>query len=327
MKSVRITYDQIPEFEPMSAAIGYFDGLHLGHQQLISEAEKEAEKKNLKSALITFDPDPWAVFRPDANRDHLQTMKQKEQMARALGLDEMIVIDFSKEFAALSPDEFHRMLKSMNVQHLVCGFDFSYGFHGSGNPETLKNQTDFEVEVIDSVNDEKEKISSSRIEALVRNGEVQKAGELLGSLYCIEGEVVHGFKRGSRLLGFPTANLKCESGLVIPEKGVYAGLAEVDGRLYEAMINIGKNPTFQNDDMSIEAHLLNFEGDLYGKEVRFFFAKRIRPEIRFENPDQLKKQLAEDESQVGPLLSEMTPLIERTAALWRLSPDFDIIRK
>ncbi|WP_083647632.1 riboflavin biosynthesis protein RibF [Ileibacterium valens] len=321
----KIKYNEIPKLKPMSAAIGFFDGFHKGHEQLIAAAISEAKKNHLKSAVITFAPDPWTVFKPDANRDHLLSDEEKEQFCKNLGIDEMIIIEFTREFAALSPGQFNEMLVKLNVKYLVCGFDFTYGYKGLGNPQTLKEQDAFHVEVISSVNDEDGKISSSRIESLIRQGEVSKAASLLGYIYSVNGKVVHGFKRGSSLLGFPTANIETPAGIVLPELGVYTGMAAVDGILYPAMINVGYNPTFDNHSISIEGNLLDFHQDLYGKIVRFFFVSRIRPEIRFNNLDELITQLESDQKAVKPALAKEKALIRATGSLWSLKDSFVII--
>ncbi len=321
----RTDYRHVSSDGPISAAIGYFDGFHEGHLQLINEAIAQAGKRGIHSAIITFDPDPWTVFKPDANRDHLLEQDEKERFAKALGADELIIIDFSKEFASLSPEKFHQMLRDLGVKNLVCGFDFTYGYKGSGSPQTLKNQKDFDVEVIDSVNDDKGKISSSRIESLIRQGEVAKAGELLGYFYSIAGTVEHGFKRGSRLLGFPTANIRVPDQIVLPEKGVYAGYAETDGKIYPCMINVGRNPTFENEKISIEGNLFDFDQDLYGKKIRYFFAARIRPEQKFSSPELLRKQLEKDRNETRKLLARKQPLLQPTLRLWSLNPDFVIM--
>lgn len=304
MKTTRIDYRNIPDLPASSAAVGYFDGFHKGHQQLVREAEKTAEKEGLASAIITFDPDPWVIFRPEENRDHIMSLQDKEDMALSMGIEQFYILDFSREFSSLSPKEFENVIKEMNVRNLVCGFDYTYGYKGAGKPEDLKKQNDFSVEVIDSVNNQDQKISTTRIEKLIRGGLVKKASELLGSPYSISGIITHGYQRGGRLLGFPTANLKPTDSYVIPMNGVYAGYVQIDHQLYPAMINVGTNPTFGNDAVSVEANIFHFHEDIYGKKARFYFVERIRPEIRFSSAEQLKEQLEKDRKRCELLLSD-----------------------
>lgn len=325
MKTVRIKYNKLPKLKPTSAAIGYFDGFHLGHQQLLEKAKEEAGNRKIRSAVITFDPDPWTVFRPDENRDHLLSEQDKEELAEAMGADCLYVIEFSKDFAALSPEDFIRMLAKMNVQNLVCGFDYTFGYKGSGTTEQLEQQNLFDVEVIAPVRERNLKISSSRIESLLRRGLVFKVNELLGYDYSIAGTIVHGFSRGGSLLNCPTANLKPDTDYVLPGNGVYAGWVAIGKEVYPAMINIGNNPTFGNDQVTVEANILNFDQDIYGKHVRFFFTDRVRPEKRFSSVEDLKKQLCFDRERVEELLKKRTKTFDRGMRLWSLKNPFDIM--
>lgn len=327
MKIYEIRYTDIPELPASAAAIGYFDGFHKGHQQLIGKARQIAKEKGLQSALITFHPDPWTVFKPWANKDHLLTPADKQQLAQGFGVDLLYILHFDKAFAGLPIEDFHAILAAMNVKELVCGFDFTYGAKGLGSPRTLRQQTSFSVHEISSVNDLDWKISSTRIEKLLRAGLVSKANALLGYYYSIAGIVVHGYGRGSDVLQMPTANLQSEEGYVMVGKGVYAGYVLYNGTMYQAMINIGSNPTFGNDRVSIEANLLDFDKDLYGAMVRFFFCARIRPEIRFENPEALRAQLQTDRRLTPRWLKREKYLLGPTVDLWSLKGSFDILKQ
>lgn len=327
MKVVFLAADEIPALPPTCAAIGYFDGFHIGHRQLIDKACSLAKSAGLKSALITFDPDPWFVFKKDANKDHLLSLTDKAEMAGSFGLDYLYVLHFDAAFASKSIESFHEILMEMNVKKLVCGFDFTYGHKGMGNAATLMLQKNFEVSVIDEVDDQDEKISTTRIERMLRAGLVKRAAGLLGYYYSIPGVVVHGYKRGGQILQMPTANLQPAPGYVLPANGVYAGYV-YDGKQFRpAMINVGSNPTFNNGELSIEAHIFDFDNNLYGRMVRFFFAYRLRPEKRFKNIQDLRAQLDKDQITSRELLSHPCDLLGATVDLWSSSDSFDILEK
>ena len=233
-----------------------------------------------------------------------------------MGIEVMYVITFSKDFSALDVDAFHFLLKSMNVVHITCGFDFKYASKNSGNVKTLQSQNYFDVSVIDSVNSKNEKISSSRIEPLIQSGKIDLANELLSYMYSIEGCIEHGFKRGSTLLNFPTANLGVDPDYLVPSSGVYAGFVCVKDTLYGAMINVGNNPTFENKKVSIEAHIFDFDQDIYDEHVRFFFLKKTRNEIRFDGFEALKKQLQSDILTCKKVILQDSKYVARTASRW-----------
>lgn len=317
MKILRISDQRIPSLPASACAIGYFDGLHKGHQQLIQAALCTASQQNIACAVLTFDPDPWAVIRPDAPLSHLTDLSDKAALLEKMGVDLFYIIDFSRRFAALSIDAFHDFLAAMNIRDLVCGFDFTYGFKGSGNADSLKRETRFETEVISSVDEDEQKISSTRLEALLEQGNVEKAGELCGFYYSLKGEIVHGYKRG-RQMGFPTANLKVSQEAIAPAAGVYAGYVQYGLSVSPAMINVGSNPTFGNSAMSIEACLLGVHVNLYGQHARFFFVSRLRKEMKFSSMEQLSAQLSADEAAVLPALKSHAALLAPTAKLWSL---------
>lgn len=326
MKVLRFSYTELPDLPPLACAIGYFDGFHHGHRQLVEKARQLAQKHGISSAVMTFDPDPWYVFKPDADKHHLQSVHDKVVLCQNLGIDYLLIVDFTKEFASLEPAAFHNVLAGLNIRYLVCGFDFTYGFRSTGNVETLKKQYKFEVDVIEPIKHEDEKISSSRIEKLVREGRVEEANDLLDCYYSIAGIIVHGFERG-RLLNYPTANLQPEAGYVLPKKGVYAGYVYENGELHACMINIGTNPTFENELMTIEAHIFNYSNDLYGRTVRFFFAFRLRDEKRFSSVQELKEQLDHDAVESQKVLADNTRLLAPTVDLWKIMTPFDILNR
>lgn len=296
MKEIHISMNQRPKLiEPISACIGYFDGIHQGHQKLIQTVCERAAENGSTPALITFDPDPWEVIKNQHDLAHLMSMEDRKQAAAALGIAVWIILDFTWEMAALSVEQFHeQILFPLPLRHLVCGFDFHYANHGSGNCETLRLPSHFALTVVDEICNEQEKISSTRIEALIQSGRMEKAAELLTRPYQMSGTIVHGFKNGHRL-GFPTANLRCATRYVLPKEGVYVGEVEVGGQAHPAMINVGRNPTFADHNAcTIEAHLVNYDGDLYDQPVHFRFLHYLRGDVKFADLNALKQQLMQD---------------------------------
>lgn len=320
----RISHEKFYEFPPTVAMIGLFDGFHMGHRMLADKTLKLARQRDIESAVLTFDPDPGTILskRPDGKITYLE---ERIQIAERLGFDRFYICTFVPEFAALEIDEFHKFVYDLNVQALVCGFDFTYGDKGSGNAKTLKEQEYFDVFEIDCFKERGEKISSTRIKQLIRSGALKEAGRLLGYFYSLPGKVASGFQRGSRLLGFPTANLACKTGYIIPRNGVYGGYVLLGDTAYPAMINIGFNPTFKNKEQTIEANLFNFDQDIYGKEIRIFFLFRLRDEKSFEGIDGLISQLKTDRRRVKQYLKNMEPQWSESCRLWRINRSFAII--
>lgn len=317
MKTIRIDYKQIPKLPESVCAIGYFDGLHMGHQELIEQAKEDAKKLHVQCAVATFDPDPWKIIHPQANLEHLSDLDDKATLLSHAQVDVFYILDFTSDFAALSVEAFHQVIEDLNIRELVCGYDYHYGAKGAGNVETLQTATGFETKVIGQVSKADEKISSTWIEKLIRQGNVQEANDLLGYIYSIKGIVVHGYERG-RILGFPTANLSVGPESILPKNGVYAGYVQIREDLYPAMINVGYNPTFNNKEKTIEANILNFYEDIYDVPTRFFFVEQLRDEKKFNSLDELKAQLTKDQKSVLPCLNKQKSLYSRTTKLWSL---------
>lgn len=296
MKEILVSMDTEVQMNfDINACIGYFDGLHAGHQTLIQAVLAHSKKNKAVPSLITFDPDPWAIVKKESDLAHLTTMKQRKEIAAALGIECWIVLQFSEQMAALSVEEFHtHILNPLRLRTLVCGYDFHYGYRGAGSANTLLAQSLFDVDVIDEVSDEQEKISSSRIEQLLLSGEMEKAEELLTRPYMIHGTVVHGLRNGHKI-GFPTANLEMSEPYVCPKEGVYAGRVQLADTWYDAMINVGYNPTFgEGKQHTIEAHILDFDRSIYGMQTTYSFLHYIRSDVRFANPEALITQLKKD---------------------------------
>ena len=305
MRIVNVKLGEIrKQKNPVVACIGYFDGMHKGHQALVNATIEKAKELGVESGLITFDPDPWVTLRDAKDVKHITPLQQRINIAVELGIKNIFILNFTKEMAALSPVDFIKVLDSCNIKALICGFDYHYGQFGKGDIESLKRDADFEVIVIDAVSDSEGKISSTRITNLIEEGEVHKAEELLGYAYRVEGYVVHGNAKG-RTIGYPTANVSVPSEYLEPKGGVYACFALIDGKKYKAMVNIGHNPTFNyTETMSLEAYILDFSGDLYDKRLKISFKYYLRPEKKFKYIGNLKMQLEQDEFAVRTLLRE-----------------------
>ncbi|MBQ0065297.1 MAG: riboflavin biosynthesis protein RibF [Firmicutes bacterium] len=320
MEIIRINYRNIPELPDSIACIGFFDGLHRGHQGLVKASVEWAKEENIVSSMITFDPDPWKIFYPEKRCEHLTTIQDRVQIAKKLGIDVVYILTFSIGFAANSVDEFHDILNRMHIKGLVCGFDFQYAYKNSGNTQTILQQNYFKVKVVNSINEEDLKISSSRIEPLIKEGNLLKANHLLGYVYSLSGYIEHGFKRGTNILRIPTANLHLKDEYVLPQVAVYSGMVAFDDVMYPAMINIGRNPTFDNDLLTIEAHIIHFSGDLYGKQARFFFLNKIRDEKKFSSIDELRNQLLSDIETTKKEMQTYQSMVLETSDLWDKKP-------
>lgn len=296
MKVYHIGIDQAEELtENITACIGYFDGLHLGHQKLIEAVKKRAEETKTVPSLITFEPDPWKVIKKIEHIPHITPMKKRMEIAEQLGIQNWIVLNFTKEMADLSIQDFHQyVLGKLNLHTLVCGYDFHYAIKGSGSVETLKAQTKFQVQVIDEVESEHQKISSTRIEHLILNGEMEKATKIMGRAYEINGHVIEGNHIG-RTVGFPTANLCMDDHYLIPKQGVYVGEVFCRGKWYPAFMNVGHNPSFNyQEQTSLEAHIFDFHEMIYQESVIFRFLSFIREECKFPGKEAFMKQLHSD---------------------------------
>ncbi len=276
------------------ACIGYFDGLHLGHQQLFKETKKMSQQLRLQSACICFDEDPHTLLYPTKTFSYLTPMKQRLKRLNQYGFDVCFLLRFNQQMSNLTIDEFHRLLSKLHVKHIVCGQDFRYGKNASGNIDTFQH-SDFIVHSQDLLLDHDKKISSSMIEQHLLAANIEQANQELGYAYTISGTVIHGAKLGSSQLGFPTANLECEEAYIIPKIGVYEGVVEHAGMRYSAMINIGHNPTMNyTSTLSIEAHILDFDKEIYGEHINISFISYLRDEKKFTSIQELIVQLQND---------------------------------
>lgn len=279
-------------------ALGNFDGLHRGHQKIIERVRRSAADRNGAALVLTFDPHPPRVVRPDKAPPLLMTMPQKLDGLSRAGLTGTAVVRFTAAFSQWSPDAFVRqvLVEWLRVSEVWVGADFLFGHERAGTFSVLRAlgaQYGFRAEKIDPVRYKEFVVSSTRIRRLVAEGRVDEAGALLGHHYAIGGTVVHGAARG-RLLGFPTANLSTDNELV-PPTGVYATAAEIGGTRWPAVTNIGVRPTFESvGAVTIETHVLGLDADVYGAPLSLSFIQRLRDERRFPDVDALKEQIQAD---------------------------------
>lgn len=280
-------------------ALGNFDGVHLGHCQLLKKMVSYANKKGGIPSVLLFQPHPQQVLNPSNAPKLLMSNERKIKMMKDLGVELFYLIPFDLNFASLEPEEFVEevLIKKLKVRGVFVGYNYQFGKRGAGKPEDLKKigaEKGIYVEVIPPVVMHGVPISSTLIRSALNNGDVVRARELLGYWPVLQGEVIEGDQRGRRI-GFPTANLAVPEELLIPKSGVYAGEAVVNGEPYLTVLNIGRHPTFGlSNKRTIEAHLLNFDGDLYGKQLEISLYKMLREERKYNNADELVDQINKD---------------------------------
>jgi riboflavin kinase/FMN adenylyltransferase len=306
--------DEIPATLGTSVVtIGNFDGVHLGHREIFRTVRTAAEREGAISVVVTFVPHPLKVIpNPKKHLKLINTYAEKENLIAASGIDCLLTIPFEESFAALTARQFVEdvLVKRLNVAHLVIGYDYSFGRNRQGNVSTLMElgkEFGFKVQVLEPIGHEGMIYSSSQVRRLIQDGDVVGVVPLLGRQFSLGGVVVAGHHRGAGL-GFPTANIRTEKELV-PASGVYAVKVKIDEALYDGACNIGNNPTFGNDETSIEVFLFDFAGDLYGRELRIYFIAKIRDERKFAGIDELKQAITADVAQCREILGA-TSVIE-----------------
>jgi riboflavin kinase/FMN adenylyltransferase len=280
-------------------AIGFFDGVHLGHQQILRQTIADARKDNAVSVAITFDQHPNTIVAPAKIPPLIYSLEQKLETITSLGLDNILLIHFDKKFSGQTGEAFIRHLaRDFGKIGSVCvGAEFTFGHQRSGNVALLKKlgaELDFQVHGIPAVSLDGVVVNSTRIRELVRAGEMDDASQMLGRPYAISGKIMQGDKIGLKL-GFPTANLDT-TGLVLPPNGVYAGRTRVKNQVYRAALNIGLRPTVATGkkELRVEAHLLDFKGNVYGETLEVEIGKKLREERHFDTVDELKSQIRKD---------------------------------
>ncbi|WP_078172619.1 MULTISPECIES: bifunctional riboflavin kinase/FAD synthetase [Geobacillus] len=287
---------------PTVMALGYFDGIHLGHQKVITTAVEIAKQRGYESAVMTFHPHPSVVLGKQPELRLITPLGKKEQLIAALGVNRLYIVEFTPAFAGLLPEQFvDQYLDEFHVKHIVAGFDFTYGRFGKGTMETmpLHARGRFEQTIIPKMTVDGEKVSSTRVRKLIEEGAVEQLPRLLGRFYDIEGTVVTGERRG-RTIGFPTANIALNGDYLLPAIGVYAVKATIGGQVYEGVANIGYKPTFHETREglpSIEVHLFEFARDIYGETVTIEWHRRLRGEQKFASIAELTAQIARDKEE------------------------------
>jgi riboflavin kinase/FMN adenylyltransferase len=277
--------------------LGNFDGVHLGHQRIFEKVKQEAIKMGGESVVVTFEPHPMKILFPEQCPPLLTPFKKKMMLIEQTGVDQVLIIQFTTAFAELSPLEFVKsiLMEKIGAKEVFVGYNYRFGKGKSGDSDSLKgicSQFGIEVVVVEALTIDDTIVSSSKIRELIRNGEVKKASTLLGRDYPVIGRVIQGTKRG-HTLGFPTANLEMTEELY-PKPGVYAVRVVRHHQRINGVANIGFNPTFDGNSASLEIHLLNFDGEIYGDELQVYFSERIRDEIRFPSTEALIEQIRKD---------------------------------
>ena len=308
-------YHDIKDFRKIPNAIvtiGTFDGVHLGHQAVFKQMVDKARQIGGETVVITFFPHPRIVISPNDNRLRLITSQEdKIEHLRRSNIDNLIIINFTKEFSHTSSEDFIKdyVVRYIQPAILVIGYDHHFGSNRSGDFDTLSNlgmEFHFAVEKINEQDIEDITISSTKIRSALQQGDIKLANKLLGYSYSTSGIVTHGDSIG-RTLGFPTANISIKPEYQLIEKtGVYATIAKVDGKDYPSMTYIGRRPTISNGlPTSTETYIMDFDGDLYGKEIRVTFVDRVRDEMTFDNLERLKSQIQEDKTNIIRILSNI----------------------
>ena len=296
---------------PTAVTIGVFDGVHLGHQTVLKHVVDSANREGLASAAITFHPHPRQVLRPDLTTEYVTSLEDRLSLIMRTGLDGVATVSFTSEFAQTDAGDFVRLLvEEFNLARLIIGEDFALGRQRGGDPETLAalgQELGYEVEVIELLtNDATTKVSSTEVRNALGDGDVTLVSELLGRRFALHGPVVVGFERG-RSIGFATANVAIGNDRAIPAPGVYATIAHLESGPMPSVTNIGMRPTFDDGGgLSIECHIIDFDADIYGTDLRVEFVQRLRGERKFDGIDALVEQIGNDRDTARDLLVSMS---------------------
>jgi riboflavin kinase/FMN adenylyltransferase len=284
--------------------LGNFDGVHLGHQRIFQQVRRKAKEIGGEAIAYTFTPHPVQLLKPGKEPFLLLPIGERIRLIGEAGMDVTICAPFTSEFANLTAEEFVRDIlhRQIGVRQVYVGQNTSFGRGRTGSASLLKEFGQRYGFAVEAVEVKGTLVSSSRIRRLIRQGDIPGAAELLGRPPLLIGEVIHGFGRGCKKLGFPTANLKIDE-VLVPHPGIYAVWAVYEGRRFPGVSNLGWNPTFQDHKFSIEVHILNFEKDIYGQTLRVEFVKRQRDEVTFRGPEELITQIKKDVEQAKKILA------------------------
>jgi riboflavin kinase/FMN adenylyltransferase len=299
MKIIRAANELKPGGKKICLAIGVFDGVHLGHQQILRQTIADARQHDAIALVLTFDRHPNAIVAPDKVPPLIYSLPQKLRAIESLGADAVLLVQFDKQFSQQTGEEFIRSLaRDCGTIHSVCvGADFVFGHKRSGNVAVLKKlggEIGFQVHGLAAVSLDGQTVSSTRIREAIRAGDFDAASQMLGRPYAISGRVVEGDRLG-RQLGFPTANLDATN-LILPPNGVYSGCTKLKGQSYRVALNIGLRPTIASSEpqLRVEAHLLDFDGNIYGEELEVEIGGKLRDEQKFAAAAELSEQIARD---------------------------------
>lgn len=305
-----IGWDEIERDDRSVVTVGTFDGVHRGHQAIIDHLRTRADARSGTSTLVSFDPHPRSVVHGEPV-PLLSTVQERAALLEELEIDRFVIVPFSEKFARLTPEAYVEeiLVKRIGLQEITVGYDHRFGRKRKGDVDLLRelgNRFGFDVDIIPPQEVDQHVVSSRGIrELLSEEGNVEEAANLLGRPYQLQGIVARGEGRG-RKIGYPTANLAVEDPRkLVPKRGVYATLVEEpEGRILGGMMNIGRRPTFDEMEVTVEVHLFDFEGDLYGKRLSVQFLQRLRDEQKFESPDALAMQLSEDERHCRTIIED-----------------------
>ncbi len=296
--------------EGSCVTVGVFDGVHLGHRALIDKTIELAKSKNLKSVALTFDPHPLALLKPEAAPKMVYDIQKRCELILECGIDEVVIIQFDKTMALQSAEQFVAsvLVKSLNSKFVVVGQDFKFGHNREGDLSYLKlwgSKLGFEAVGISLVTDGLTRVSSTLLRSAIAEGNLSISYKIMSRNFSYIGEVIHGDSRGKEM-GFPTANLKIDSNLVIPAQGVYCGYCFIGSQAKVAAISIGIRPTFVSDaPVSFEVYILDFTESLYGKSLEVFLVEKLREEIKFESVDDLLVQMKHDVERSVEIVSKL----------------------
>lgn len=293
------TLDNLPrDIKNPVVTIGNFDGVHKGHQALFEKVIERATEIDGTSLVITFEPHPIKVMSPQKLRPLITVLEQKKELVVEFGIDILLLMEFTLEFAAITARDFVRdiLIDRLGIKEIVVGYDYAFGHNREGNLELLREmgkQFHFAVHQIGPIYEGETLVSSTSIRNLILEGKVSEVNKLLGRYYQIRGEVIEGRNRGGPLLGYATANLRLADEL-IPREGVYIVTVDRAGTLYQGLTNIGYNPTFKDGGLSIETHILGLSENIVKEKLKVNFLARLRDEIAFGSPEELSRQISQD---------------------------------
>jgi len=298
---------------PSVVTIGNFDGVHCGHQYLMSLVVERARELGVRPVVVTFEPHPVSVLRPDHPMPRTSLPSKKLEAIRQCGIDSIVVVPFDLEFASLSAEAFLELIKTYaNPVEIIVGEDFRFGKGREGDGEYIRDYAGrhgFRATIIERLEREDEVVSSSRVREAITIGDVAGTADLLGRRFRLSGVVERGFARG-RELGYPTANLMVVGELIVPASGIYAGYVHIRNGLqgpFQGLIYIGTSPTFEPRDRTVEAHILDFDADLYARTIEIEFIERIRGDEQFETVEALLEQIRRDEQRAREIFGECAP--------------------